>query len=78
MGSGLALLGGLITLYATIKVIIDANESEGFLHAVLCFFCGLYAMYWLIFRYEDNDKIVLIICAVVGIVLSVVGRTANL
>ena len=74
----MALLGGLISLYVTIKMIIDAYESEGFLHAVICFFCGLYALYWLLFRYEDNDKIVLIICAVVGVVLSVVGRTSTL
>ncbi len=74
MGMALLVVGGLLSLFATIKVLIHAFKTAGILHAIICFLCGLYALYWLFAKYDESDKKTVIICMVAGIVLSVIGN----
>jgi hypothetical protein len=74
MGYALLIVGGLASLYATIKILIHAFKSAGIMHAIFCFLCGFYALYWLFAKYDESDKKTLIILVVVGIVLSVIGN----
>ncbi len=44
MGMALMVVGGLAGLFGLIKVIIHAFKTAGVLHAIICFFCGIYAL----------------------------------
>ena len=74
MGMALMVVGGLAGLFGLIKVIIHAFKTAGIMHAIFCFLCGFYALYWLFAKYDESDKKTLIILVVVGIVLSVIGN----
>lgn len=74
MGMALLVVGGLASLYAAIKIIIHAFKTAGILHAIICFLCGLYAIYWAFAKYDESDKKVVIICMIGGIVLSMIGN----
>lgn len=71
----LAALGMIASLYASIRILYDIFETEGFGHLVLALLCGLYAIYWLFTQYEETDKVAVIICMVLGIVLPIVAAT---
>ncbi|GAB4132945.1 MAG: hypothetical protein Fur0036_19050 [Fimbriimonadaceae bacterium] len=71
----IAALGMNASLYATIRILYDIFETEGFGHLVLALICGLYAIYWLFTQYEETDKIAVIICMVLGIVLPIIAAT---
>ncbi|MFN3961545.1 MAG: hypothetical protein ACK4NQ_01040 [Fimbriimonadaceae bacterium] len=72
-GTVLIGIGALALLYVTIKILIHAFKSAGILHAIICFLCGIYALYWLFAKYDESDKKNLIIIFVVGIVLYIIG-----
>ncbi len=71
----IAALGMIASLYATIRILYDIFETEGFGHLVLALICGLYAIYWLFTQYEETDKIAVIVCMGLGIVLPIIAAT---
>ena len=66
-------VGGLVALFGLIKVIIHAFKSAGVLHAIICFLCALYALYWVFAKYDASDKKVVIIALIGGTILYYVG-----